>query len=174
MLLFLIGIEPLTQKILFFTKIHGIFFGTTSLKVSHNADNLTIFISSSDSFTSIREIIKKFSFFSSLKINQSKTTIISNSPALLSSFRSTFPPGKIRSFSKIFGINFFFQNQDLSKKWNNLNHSLPYSTLAALNPRDSSFPKLSLLTNISSPNYYSSPELFYPSQTNQISNLSTI
>ena len=83
MLLFLIGKEPLTQKILSFTKIQGISFGTNSLKVSHYADGLTFLISFPDSFTPIREIIKEFSFFYILKINHSKTTIISNSPALL-------------------------------------------------------------------------------------------
>ena len=90
MLLFLIGIKPLTQKILSSTKIQGISFGNTSLKVSHYANNLTLFISFPDCFTPIREIIEEFFFFSGLKINQSKTTIISNSPTLLSSFRSIF------------------------------------------------------------------------------------
>ena len=40
MLLFLIGIEPLTQKILSSTKIQGISLGSTSLKVSHYVDDL--------------------------------------------------------------------------------------------------------------------------------------
>ena len=100
MLLFLIGMEPLNQKILSSTKIQGIFLGSTSLKVSHYADDLSLFISSPDSFNPIRQIIKKFSFFSGLKINQCKTTIISNSPVLLSSYRSTFPQEKFFHLQK--------------------------------------------------------------------------
>ena len=50
MLLFLIGIEPLTKKILASSKIQGISIGTSSLKVSHYADDLTLFISSPNPF----------------------------------------------------------------------------------------------------------------------------
>ena len=50
MLLFLIGIEPLTQKILSSTKIQEISLGSTSLKVSHYADDLTFFPSSQKHF----------------------------------------------------------------------------------------------------------------------------
>ena len=101
MLLFLIGIEPLTQKILNSTKIQGISLGSTSIKVSHYADNLSLFIFSPDSFNPIREIIDEFSSFSGLKINQSKTIIIPNSPVLLSSYQSTFPQRKIFLSTKI-------------------------------------------------------------------------
>ena len=142
MLLLLIDIEPLTQKILSSTKIQGISLGFTSLKVSHYADNLSLFISSPDSFNPIREIIEEFSSFSGLKINQSKTTIISNFPVLLSSYRSTFPQRKILSSTKVLGINFSFQSQDLSKNWDNLIRSLPYSTLATLNPKGSLYFKV--------------------------------
>ena len=142
MLLFLIGIEPLTQKILSSTKIQGISLGPTSLKVSHYADDLTFFISSPDSFAQIRKIIEEFSHYSGLKINQSKTTIISNSLELLSTYRTTFPQGKILTSSKILGINFSFQNQELSKNWDELIRSLPYSTLSTLNPKDSLFSKV--------------------------------
>ena len=45
MLLFLINIKHLTKKILTSFKIQGISIGTSSLKVSHYADNLTLFIS---------------------------------------------------------------------------------------------------------------------------------
>ena len=142
MLLFLIDIEPLTQKILFSTKIQGISLGSTSLKVSHYADDLTFFISSPDSFAPIRKIIEEFSHYSGLRINQSKTTIIYNSPELLSTYRSTFPQGKVFTSSKILGINFSFQNQDLSKNWDELIRSLPYSTLSTLNLKDSLFFKV--------------------------------
>ena len=141
-LLFLIGIESLTQKILSSTKIQGISLGSTSLKVSYYADDLTFFISSPDSFAPIGEIIEEFSHYSGLRINQSKTTIISNSPELLSTYRSTFPQGKVLISSKILGINFSFQNQDLSKNWDKLICSLPYSTLSTLNPKDSLFSKV--------------------------------
>ena len=50
MLLFVIDIEPLTQKILASSKIQGISIGTSSLKVSHYADDLTLFISSPNPF----------------------------------------------------------------------------------------------------------------------------
>ena len=61
---------------------------------------------------------------------------------MLSSYRSTFPRGNILSSTKILGINFSFQSQDLSKNWDDLICSLPYSTLATLNPKDSLFSKV--------------------------------
>ena len=142
MLLFLIGIEPLTKKILSSPKIQGISLGTSSLKVTHYADDLSLFISSPQSFPVIREIIEQFSLYSGLKINQSKTSIISNSPDLISSFHSSFPKGKTLSSTKILGITFSFQNEDLSKNWDDLIHSLPHSTLATLNPKDTLFSKV--------------------------------
>ena len=107
MLLLLIGIEPLTKKIITLSKIQGISIGTSSLKVSHYANDLTLFISSPQSFSAIREIIEEFSSYSGLKINQSKTSIISNFPTLLSSFLSSFPKGKALTSTKILGITFF-------------------------------------------------------------------
>ena len=69
MLLFLIGIKPLTKKLLASSKFQGISIGTSSLKVSHYADGLTLFVSSLQSYSEIREIIEKFSLYSGLKIN---------------------------------------------------------------------------------------------------------
>ena len=142
MLLFLIGIEPLTKKILSSSKIQGISIGSSSLKVSHYADDLTLFISSPQSLSAICEILEQFSLYSGLKINQSKTSIISNSRDLISSFHSSFPQGKILSSTKILGITFSFQNEDLLKNWDDLIHSLPHSTLATLNPKDFLFSKV--------------------------------
>ena len=140
MLLFLIGIEPLAKKILASYKIQGISIGTSSLKVSHYADDLTLFISSPQSFSAIREIIEEFSSYSGLKINHSKTSLIYNFPTLLSSFRSTFPQGKTLTSTKILGITFSF-HKDLLKNWDNLIRSLPYTSLVTLNPKDSLFSK---------------------------------
>ena len=161
-LLFLIGIEPLTQKILSSTKIQGISLGFTSLKISHYADDLFLFISSPDSFSPIREIIEEFSSFSGLKINQFKTTIISNSPVLQSSYRSTFPQEKILSSTKILGINFSFQSQDLSKNWDDLIRSLPYSTLAILNPKDSLYSKVTSINQHFMPKILPNPKQIKP------------
>ena len=141
MLLFLIGIEPLTKKILASSKIQGISIGTSSLKVSHYADDLTLFISFPQSFSAIREIIEEFSSYSGLKINHSKTSIISNSPILLSYFCSIFPQGKTLTSTKIFGITFSFHKENLSKNWDDLIRSLPHTSLATLNPKDSLFSK---------------------------------
>ena len=141
MLLFLIGIEPLTKKILASSKIQGISIGTSSLKVSHYADDLTLFISSPQSFPAVRETIEEFSSYSGLKINHAKTSIISNSPTLLSSFRNTFPQGKILTSAKILGITFSFHKEDLSKNWDDLIRSLPHTSLAILNPKDSLYSK---------------------------------
>ena len=134
MLLFLIGIEPLTKK------FQGISIGTSSLKVSHYANDLTLFISSSQSFSEIREIIEEFFLYLGLKINQSNTSIMSNSPTLLSFFRSSFPQRKILTSTKILGITFSF-HKDLSKSWNDLISTLPHTTFATLNPKDSLFSK---------------------------------
>ena len=141
MLLFLIGIEPLTKKILASSKIQGISIGTSSLIVSHYADDLTLFISSPQSFSAIREIIEEFSSYSGLKINHSKTSIISNSPTLLSSFRNIFPQGKTLTSTKILGITFSFHKEDMSKNWDDLIRSLPHTSLAILNPKDSLYSK---------------------------------
>ena len=141
MLLFLIGIEPLTKKILASSKIQGISIGTSTLKVSHYADNLTLFISSPQSFSAIREIIEEFSSYSGLKINHSKTSIISNSPTLLSSFRNIFPQGKTLTSSKILGITFSFHKEDMSKNRDDLIRSLPHNSLAILIPKDSLYSK---------------------------------
>ena len=102
MLLFIIGIEFLTRKISS-SKIQGISLASTMLKVCHYADDLTLFISSPDSFSTIREIIDEFSLYSGLKINHSRTLIISKFPALLLSFRSSFPQGRILSSIKFLG-----------------------------------------------------------------------
>ena len=141
MLLFSIGIEPLTQKILASFKIQGISIGTSSFKVSHYADDLILFISSPQSFPAIREIIEEFSSLSGLKINHFKPSMISNSPTLLSSLRSTFPQGKTLNSSKILGITFSFHKEDLSKNCEDLIRSLPHTSLATLNPKDSLFSK---------------------------------
>ena len=112
------------------------------LKVCHYADDLILFISSPDYFSSICEIIDEFSLYSGLKINHFKTSIISKSPALLSFFRSSFPQGRILSSTKILRITFYFCLEDFSKNWEDLIRSLPYSTFANLNPEDSLFSKV--------------------------------
>ena len=61
---------------------------------------------------------------------------------MISSFHSSFPQGKTLSSTKILGITFSFQNEDLSKNWDDLIHSLPHSTLATLNPKDTLFSKV--------------------------------
>ena len=122
-----------------------IFLGTTILKVCHYADDLTLFISSLNSFSSICEITNEFSLYSGLKFNHSKTSIISISPALLSSFRFFFPQCRVLSCTKILGITFSFRLKDLSKNWEDLIRSLPYSTFANLNRKDSFFSKVIIL-----------------------------
>ena len=141
MLLFFIGIEPLTKKILTSSKIQGISIGTSTLKVSHYADDLTLFISSPQSFSAIREVIEEFSSYSGLKINHSKISIISDSSSLLSSFRSIFPQNKTLTSTKILGKPFSFHKEDLSKNWDDLIRSLPHTSLATLNSKDSLFSK---------------------------------
>ena len=83
MLLSIIAIEPLTRKILVSTNCKGISLGEATLKVSHIADDLTLFITYPSSFSTL-EILNQFSLFSGLKINHDKTTIILNSPDLFS------------------------------------------------------------------------------------------
>ena len=107
-MLYIISMELLSQKILSKTKIQGIFHSKSNLKVSHYADDLTFLITSPHSFLPLCEILDDFSNFSGLKINHSKTTIISNSPSLLSSFYSIYPQGKTLTSAKIFGISFPF------------------------------------------------------------------
>ena len=173
MLLFLIGIEPLTKKILASSKIQGISIGTSSLKVSHYADDLTLFISSPQSFSAVREIIEEFSSYSGLKINHSKTSIISNSPTLLSFFRNIFPQGKTLTSTKILGITFSFHKEDLSKNWDDLICSLPHNSLAILNPKDSLYSK-----TISLNQHFLTSILFLsriiPSTPKQIKSLTTL
>ena len=163
MLLFIISIEPLSRKILSSSKIQGISLGKSNIKVSHYADDLTFFITSPHSFLPLREILDDFSNFSGLKINHSKTTIISNSPSLLSSFYFIFPQGKTLTSAKILGISFSFQTEDLEKNWDDLIRSIPHTILSSLNPNDSLFsrvislnqhllPKLLFLSRVLPPN----------------------
>ena len=98
-------------------------------------------ISSPQSFSAIREIIEEFSLYSGLKINQSKTSNISNSPTLLSSFHSSFSQGKTLTSTKILGITFSFHKEDLSKNWDDLICTLPHTLIATLNPKDFVFSK---------------------------------
>ena len=141
MLLFIIGIEPLTRKILSSSEIQGITLGKSSLKVTHFADDLTLFITHPSSFSKLREILMDFSFFSGLNINDDKTTIISNSPSLLSSFKSTFPQGNHLSSSKILGIYFSFKPEEMARNWDDIVRSAPH-TFFKLNPNDSLFSKV--------------------------------
>ena len=142
MLLFIIGIEPLTRKILSSTEIQGISLGTSSLKVSHYADDLTLFITHPSSFSKLREILNDFSLFSGLSINNDKTTIISNCPALLSSFNSVFPQGKHLLSTKALGIRFSFSPEEMARNWNDLVCSAPHTSFSFLNPNDSLYSKV--------------------------------
>ena len=165
--------KPLTKKLLASSKFQGISIGTSSLKVSHYADDLTLFISSPQSFSEIREIIEEFSLYSGLKINHSKTSNISNSPTLLSSFRSSFPQGKTLTSIKILGITFSFHKEDLSKNWDDLIRTLPHTTFATLNPKDSLFPKTISI------NQHFLPKIFFlsriiPPTPKQIKTLTTL
>ena len=153
----------LTRKILSSSKIQGIFLGATILKVCHYADHLTLFASSPDSFSSIHESIGDFFLYSSLKINHSKTSIIAKSPALLSFFRSFFPQGRILSSIKILGITFAFHLEDLSKNWEDLICSLPYSTFSNLNPKDSLFSKVISLNQNLFPKILFLSRIIFPS-----------
>ena len=142
MLLIIISIEPLSRKILSLTKIQGISLVKSNLKVSHYADDLTFFITSQYSFLSLLEILDDFSNFFDIKINHSKTTIISNFPTLPSSFYSIFPQGKTLTSAKILRISFSFQTEDLEKNWDDLIRSILHTTLSSLNPTNSLFSKV--------------------------------
>ena len=142
MLLFIIGIEPLTRKILSSSKIQGLSLGKTFLKVSHYADDLTLFITHPSSFLALNEILNQFSIFSGLQINRDKTTIISNSSDLVSSFKNSFPQGKILQSAKILGLHFSFEVEKMKQNWDDLIRSAPHSSLASLNPNDSLFSKV--------------------------------
>ena len=104
MLLFIIAIDPLIRKILASTNFKGIFLGKFTLKVSHFADDLALFITHPSSFSTLLEILNQFSLFSGLKINHDKTTIITNSPDLLSSFNRIFPKEKFFNPLKFLGV----------------------------------------------------------------------
>ena len=139
MLLFIIAIEPLARKILASTNFKGIFLGKTTLKVSHFAVDLTLFITHPSSFSTLLEILNQFSLFSGLKINHNKTTIISNSPNLLSYYQSNFPQEKILQSTKILGIFFSFKTKNLMQNWDALVCSVPRT----------SFPFLTQMTSFS-------------------------
>ena len=158
MLLFIIAIEPLTRKILASANFKGISLGKTTLKVSHFADDLTLFITHPSSFSTLLEILNQFSLFSGLKINHDKTTIISNSPDLISSFQSNFPGGKILQSTKILGIFFSFKTDLLMQNWDALVRSVPRTTLTLLNPNDSLFSK------VISINQHSLPKILFLSR----------
>ena len=166
MLLFLIGIELLTQKILSSTKIQGIFLGSTSLKVSHYADDLTFFISSPDSFTPIRKIIEEISHYSGLKINQSKTTIFLIPLNYYQPIVLLFHKEKSLHLLKYSELISHFKTKTYPKTGMNSFVSFLILLFLPLILKTHSFPKLLPSINISSPKYYSYQELFYPPLNN--------
>ena len=141
MLIFIIGTEPLPQKILANPQIKDLSLGTTKLIINHYAGDLTIFVTDPQSFSPISKTLKMFSFYSGLKVNPSKTELVSNSSNISSSFSAAFPDGKVTSSSKILGINFSFDPQKLTENWTKILHSLERK-IASLNPRDSLFSKI--------------------------------
>ena len=102
MLMFIIGIEPLTRKLLSNPLIKGIQIGKSNLSINHYADDLTIFLTDPKSFTNIAQSLQTFSTYSGLQINETKTKL------LHLSFLRNFPHGKINTSSKILGITFSF------------------------------------------------------------------
>ena len=116
MLLFILGIEPLTQKINQDPTIRGITLGKQHLKVLHFADDVILFLTDPQSIVMVNRILQSFSHFSGMKINPTKTKILSNSELLISTFSETFPGGQVQSSAKILGINFSFRTKVLEKR----------------------------------------------------------
>ena len=156
MLLFIIGIEPLTRNILPSSQIQGLLLGEAALKVSHYADDLTLFITHPTSFQSLSAILNQFSLYSGLKTNNRKIKILSNCPYLLSSFKLSFPHCKIMSSTKILGIHVLSQDEEMTRNWDELIQSVPHATLTLFNLDDSLYSKV-----ISINQHLSTQILFY-------------
>ena len=159
MLLFLIRIELLTQKILSSTKIQRISLGTTSVKVSHYADDLTLFIS-----TPLLQFVRSLkNFLSSLALKSTNPKAQLFLTPQLYYLLFVLPFHKVKFFHplKFLKLISFFKIK-ICQKTGMI--SFAFSLILLFPPsilKTYSFPKLSLSTNISSPKYYSSPELFH-------------
>ena len=117
MLLFILGTEPLTQKINNDPFIRGLKLGKQQIKISQYADDVVLFLTDSESIFRVRSILTQFSSHSGLDMNPTKTKIMSNSPDLISTFKSVFPSATLCSTSKILGINFSFDHRVMKKNW---------------------------------------------------------
>ena len=137
MLLFILGIEPLTRKILSNNKIKGISIGKNKLIVNHYADDLTIFVSDPSSFPEIATTLSEFSKYSGLKINLQKTKLLSNSTILSNEFQKSFPQGIIQSTSKILGLHFSFDPSSDDLNWKKVLSTTSYLYSSILNHHDS-------------------------------------
>ena len=103
-------------------------------------------------------LLNNFHFILASKLTNPKLLLFLIPQNCISSYHSSFPQGKTLSSTKILGIAFSFQNEDLSKNWDNLIHSLPHSTLATLNPKDS------LLSKVISINQHFLPKILFLSR----------
>ena len=135
MLLFILGTEPLIQKINNDPFIRGLKLGKQQIKLSQYADDVVLFLTDSESMYRVSNILNSFShsgldmawtgldtpptsFFSLWPGHEpTKTKIMSNSPDLISTFKFVFPSAALCSTSKILGINFSFHHRVMKRNW---------------------------------------------------------
>ena len=120
MFLFILGTEPLTQKINKNSSIKGLTLGKIHLKISQYADDVIFFLSDSNSIIEAHITLKTFSTISGLESNPSKPKIIYNSQNLIATFKSFFPDGKVHTSLKILGITFSFNSSLIQSNWKQL------------------------------------------------------
>ena len=117
MLLFVMATDVLAKKISSAPDIHGIRLGKASLSIQQYADDTTLFFTNPNEINKALQICKDFSLHTNLKLNSSKTNILSNSKLLIQSTQSKMPEAKSLQDVKILGIRMSFSKQLSKLNW---------------------------------------------------------
>ena len=117
MLLFVMATDVFAKKLLSTPTIQGLDLGNASLKLQQYADDTTLFLTSQSEISTALDLTQRFSRHSNLRLNPSKTTILSNSKPLALTTKSLLPEAKSLEESKILGIRFSFTKPLSKQNW---------------------------------------------------------
>lgn len=162
MLLFILGLEPLSQKINNSPLVNGFSIGNTHIKISQYADDVILFLTDPQSITEIHKIFQDFYHHSGLEISPPKTKIISNSPTLISTFKSTFPDGKVLNKTKILGITFSFEPELMQTNWKEMTGEIRRLCISNTHKNISIYGKTAIINSTVLPRIIFLARILYP------------
>lgn len=115
--IFLLVIELLSALIRKNDNIKGVKMGQEEIKIAHFADDMTVMLADEASLTELLRVLKEFETWSGLKVNKSKTKIVS--PEKLEGGLASIEGIEITDKVKVLGIWIGIQNtEDFCYKWN--------------------------------------------------------